>query len=124
MKEQYLIFFNANSLQHQYKNYGVIQKYELHDGIYFICFRTSKGRKTSLPIYNDDDNDLSDLGLSKGNDIPNNDDVFQEKQNVSCFIVLSFYVLTSVVLYCNVFIVVVVVFNIVLYVVVLYVGVL
>lgn len=43
--------------------------------------RTSKGRKTSLPIFNDDDNDLSDLGISKGNDVQNSDEVFQEKQN-------------------------------------------
>lgn len=51
--------------------------------LFVLCFRTSKGRKTSLPIYNDDDNDLSDLGLSKNNGVPNNDDVFQENQNVS-----------------------------------------
>jgi len=38
--------------------------------------RTSKGRKMSLPVYQDDNNDLSDLGLSGAK--ANEDDVFHD----------------------------------------------
>lgn len=46
--------------------------------------RTSKGRKTSLPIYKDDDNDLSDLGLSTHKNRENGDDnVFDDYKSTS-----------------------------------------
>ncbi|XP_054270067.1 uncharacterized protein LOC128991302 isoform X2 [Macrosteles quadrilineatus] len=46
--------------------------------------RTSKGRKTSLPVYKDDDNDLSDLGLSTQKNRENGDDnVFDDCKSTS-----------------------------------------